>query len=498
MCARFSEETESGLGEDLENGPDSDCDRDWTSHRIIYPERSSPGSAPLFAVNELKQSIDDNKLGTSPDRRSRATLVGCLSDVPAAGGLALTRAARGTEWLLVRADRIGGLSAAWLRTIHHGRLIYALRTRALGGHADAADPDRAIRLGEAAVTHDLVELEAPHDLVPDVLTAVPAARRLVTWRGSATSGPALAARIHWLTAVEAAAYQLIVACRCGADGIAPLEALVAAGRRDVVAYADGEAGLWSRVLSPLLGAPLIIGSLDDDGDAGEPCVARLVDDFGLPDPGPARRIFGIVGDPVSHSLSPRLHNAYYRAVGVPALFLPFQVAEFGRFWEELVISGVLERLGLPLEGLTVSSPHKEMALEAVSTVAPAALRAGSANLVYRRGGQWVADTTDPAGVLETLAGRGIAVAGRRAAVVGCGGSGRAVAAALARAGANVVLSNRSRIRGEWAAPARATAGRSGQLLRCGFQLDRECHSGRPYQRGAPVRLRSAQCRHGDC
>ena len=90
-------------------------------------------------------------------------------------------------------------------------------------------------------------------------------------------------------------------------------------------------------------------------------------------------------------------------------------------------------------------------MEAVSTVAPAALRAGSANLVYRRGGQWVADTTDPAGVLETLAGRGIAVAGRRAAVVGCGGSGRAVAAALARAGANVVLSNRSRIRGEWAA-----------------------------------------------
>ncbi len=385
-----------------------------------------------------------------PIRRSTAALVACLSRCPADGGLALINRARGAEWLLLRADLIGELGSAWLKAIHPWRLIYALRTRAHGGFADPAQSDRADVLREAAMTHDLVELEAPHDLTPDVLAVVPPARRLVTWRVPAQSGPALAKRLHWLTSFEAAAYQLVVACGCRADALAPLDLLAAAGRRDVVAYAAGEAGLWSRVLSPFLGSPFVFGGLEDDTDAGEPSVARLVDDFGLPDPGPVRMTFGIAGDAVSQSLSPRLHNACYRALGVSAIFLPFPVDVFGPFWDEMVAGQALKRLGLPLQGLTVSSPNKEMALQAVPAVAPAAHRAWSANLVYRRGGHWVADTTDPAGVTETLFRRGIAVAGRRAAVAGCGGSGRAIASALARLGAHVVLSNRGRIRGELA------------------------------------------------
>ena len=338
----------------------------------------------------------------------------------------------------------------WLRAIHPWRLIYSLRTRAHGGYADPSASDRVNRLGEAAATHDLVELEAPHDLVPSVLAVVPAARRLITWRGPPRSSTALSARLQWLSRVEARTYQLIIAGGRVTDGIAPLETLLAAGRHDVVAYVDGFDGIWGRVLSPLFGSPFVFGALDDEPPAGEPSVARLVDDFGLPEPGPVQMIFGIAGNLVSRSLSPRLHNACYRSTGVPALFLPFPVESFDAFWNDFIVSGALERLGLPLKGLTVSSPNKEMALAAIRAVTPAARRAGSANLVYRRWGHWVADTTDPASVIETLARRGIAVAGRRAAVVGCGGSGRAIASALSRAGANVVLSNRGRLRGELA------------------------------------------------
>ncbi len=354
------------------------------------------------------------------------------------------------EWLLLRADRTGDWSSAWVRSIGPWRLIYALRTRAHAGCADPGDPLRAARLRAAAACHDLVELEAPHDLTLEILASIPPRRRLITWRGPAESGRALTARLEWLTGVDAAAYQLVVNCRRPWDGIAPLEMLHGSRRRDVVGFADGEAGLWSRVLSPLLGSPLVFGGLDGACDAGEPSITRLVEDFGLPDPGPIALTFGIAGDPVAHSLSPRLHNACYRAMGIPAVFLPFEVDSFDEFWGELAASGVLERLGLPLLGLTVSSPNKEMAAATVPVVSPAARRAGAANLVYRRGGRWVADTTDPAGVLETLARRGIALAGRRVAVVGCGGSGRAIASALSRAGLEVVLANRGRPRGELA------------------------------------------------
>jgi 3-dehydroquinate dehydratase / shikimate dehydrogenase len=401
-------------------------------------------------VNQLIKPNYDDRSVAFPGRRSTAAIVGCLSIYPTAGGLALKNAARGAEWLLVRADCVGELSAMWLKAIHPWRLIYSLRTRAHGGYADLTNPDRAARLGEAAATHDLVELEAPHDLVPSVLAAVPPARRLITWRGPAQSSSALLARLQWLTRVDAGTYQLIVAGGRVTDGIAPLETLLAASRHDVVAYVDGFDGLWGRVLSTLFGSPFVFGSLDPEALAGEPSVARLVDDFGLPEPGPVQMIFGIAGKPVSHSLSPRLHNACYRSVGVTGLFLPFPVESFDAFWNELIVSGALARLGLPLRGLTVSSPNKEMALASIRAVTPAARRAGSANLVYLRGGHWVADTTDPASVIETLARRGIAVAGRRAAVVGCGGSGRAIASALSRAGADVVLSNRGRLRGELA------------------------------------------------
>ena len=363
----------------------------------------------------------------------------------------MARRARGAGYLLVRADRAGDLAPSGLRGLGPWRLIYALRTRGQGGSADPSDLRRVDRLRDAADTHDLVELEVPGDLTAEALAAVPPGRRLVSWRGPSEGAPALADRLRWLSGVEASVYQMVVAGREVRDGLPPLELLHRAGRRDVVAFADGEAGLWGRVLSPLLGAPLVFGGGDEGGDPGEPTVARLVDDFGLPDPGPVGAIFGVAGDPVGHSLSPRLHNAAYRAAGIPAVFLPFPVAALGPFWDELVVGGALERLGLPLRGLTVASPNKGEAARLVSTVSPEARRAGSSNLMYRRGGPWVADTTDPAGVVETLGRRGLVAAGRRAAVVGCGGSGRAIASALAVAGAAVVLSNRSRQRGEQAA-----------------------------------------------
>jgi 3-dehydroquinate dehydratase/shikimate dehydrogenase len=174
----------------------------------------------------------------------------------------------------------------------------------------------------------------------------------------------------------------------------------------------------------------------------------VIVDFGLPALPSVDRICGIVGASAAKSLSPRLHNAAYRALGYPALFLPFGVDAFAEFWREIVESRTLETIGMSLQGLTVAAPNKEMAAALATNRSRAALRAASANLVFRRGPAWIAATTDPTGVLANLCRRWIP--GRRAAVVGCGGSGRAIALALLRAGAAVMLVNRCRERGEWA------------------------------------------------
>src|SRR4051812_39683575 len=130
----------------------------------------------------MKNILACNSLaGAAGARSCAAALVACLACRPASGGRDLARRTRGAGWLLVRADRVGELPPSWLRTVRPWRLIYALRTREQRGEADPSEPCRAERLREAAREHDLVELDAPQDLTPEILAAVPPDRRLIRW-----------------------------------------------------------------------------------------------------------------------------------------------------------------------------------------------------------------------------------------------------------------------------------------------------------------------------
>ena len=110
----------------------------------------------------------------------------------------------------------------------------------------------------------------------------------------------------------------------------------------------------------------------------------------------------------------------------------------------------LSALGISLGGLTVASPHKEAALGVAAKVSAIARRAESANLLVRDQNCWKADTTDPEVTFAARAEFGVALDHRRAAVIGCGGAGRAIAAALIEENAEVTLVNRGAERGEHA------------------------------------------------
>ena len=297
---------------------------------------------------------------------------------------------------------------------------------------------------------DLVKLE-PRDLTPRVLKRVPVEKRVIVDRAVAPDVDELLARAAQLLQTPAALHVLAPRARTHADAVAVVTALHRLQRRDVVMFAEGAIGMWTRVVAPLIGAPFVFASIDGDvADDGVPTVEQLVVDYGFPELREAREIFGIAGDPVYSSLSPRLHNAAFRAVGRPALYVPFHVPHFAEFWSSVVESGALEAAGLPIGALCVVSPHKQIALKATSSRTSIVQRAQSTNFFVREGGQWTADTTDPAGIIVALRERGVDPAGHKAAVVGCGGSGRAVAAALQQAGADVTLVNRGFDRGSLA------------------------------------------------
>ena len=334
-----------------------------------------------------------------------------------------------STWLEVRAS--GSIpSTERIREHFGGKLLFTPRPAR----------NRHLLLRQAAASYDFVGLE-PDDLDAETLEAIPAEQRVISV--FVAGGADLDARLAAILATPARLHRVVVQPRGYADTLEPLRLLKSIGRRDVIAYAAGPLGLWTRVLAPQFGAPVVFGKLDGDpADDGVPTLTQLRTDYGLPRLTAVDEIFGIAGDPVFSSLSPRLHNAAFREMGRRALYVPFHVPSFDDFWEGLISGGELDAIGLPIRAICVVSPYKQTALPAADAWTPMVERAQSTNFFIREGSGWTADTTDPAGVLLALYERGVHVESLPVAVVGCGGSGRAIAAALHQAGAEVTLVNR--------------------------------------------------------
>lgn len=339
-------------------------------------------------------------------------------------------------------------SFADLRAAFARPLIFALTPPRLGGPRPTGDAARRLLLAAAAEC-ELVELEE-QDADPVVLAAIPPERRILATVGTDPAPDRLRAAFDRIARIPARYYRVGVAVDDAVEERSALELLAALDRRDTVSHAWTTAGSWSQLLAPHLGAPLVYAALDDEAAGGGLwSVSRLVRDYGF-DPSAPRpsRLFGIVGGAVGASLSPRLHNTGYRHAGIDALYLPFSVGSFAAFWRQIATDGFLRSVGMPLCGATVVAPHKDAASELADERDTLVASGAGTNVIRRDGASWFATTTDRIGVLAPLRRRGLRLAGARLAVVGCGGTGRALALALDAAGADVTVVNRTPARGE--------------------------------------------------
>ncbi|MDP9387542.1 MAG: shikimate dehydrogenase, partial [Actinomycetota bacterium] len=157
-------------------------------------------------------------------------------------------------------------------------------------------------------------------------------------------------------------------------------------------------------------------------------------------PTASTHLAGVIGDPVRHSLSPVLHNAAFRALGLDWAYVAFEVAAAD------IAAAVAGVRALGVEGLSVTTPHKDRLAGLVDALSPAAQRLGAVNCVVRRGDLLVGESTDGRGFLDAVRlDHGFDPAGRRCVVRGSGGAARAIVLALAEAGAAevVVVAGRS-------------------------------------------------------
>ena len=347
--------------------------------------------------------------------------------------------------LAVRADLVGDPEPGALRAAFSGSLLYLLPS---GARENRELPSQRLeRLRAAARSYDLVALDAETDLIPEALNAVPPAKRMPALFAKNPDIQTLRHEFDRINSIPAPYYLVTVSADNPMDGLAPLSLLRALGRTDVIAFAE-EAGVsWSLPLSARFGAPIVFGALNEKA-VGDMSVQRLIEDYGLPQGGPVRELFGMVGGAVESSLAPRLFNAAFRAEGRDALYLAFEAASFPRFFRDFMEGNGFRKLGIPLNGLTVRAPFKERVLDIASEIEPEAIACGSANMLVRSGSGWRAGTSDFAGVLSPLRARGLSFRRLVAAVIGMGGAGRGAALALTGAGARVSLVHRDPIQGQ--------------------------------------------------
>jgi shikimate dehydrogenase len=153
------------------------------------------------------------------------------------------------------------------------------------------------------------------------------------------------------------------------------------------------------------------------------------------------QVFGLVGNPVGHSLSPPMHEAAYAELDMDARYVTFEPAPADL---RTAIEGAA---ALGITGLNVTVPFKEDVLALLSPD-DVAERVGAVNTVDFRGERRTGHNTDVAGVRRAFDHHDVPVDGRRGVVVGAGGAGRAVAFALAEEGATVDVANRTVERAE--------------------------------------------------
>jgi shikimate dehydrogenase len=156
------------------------------------------------------------------------------------------------------------------------------------------------------------------------------------------------------------------------------------------------------------------------------------------------QIFGLMGCPVEHTLSPAMHNAAFEALGMEAVYVPFPVRP-----EDLGKATMALR-ALNISGVNVTLPHKGAVIEFLDDLDAVAKQVGAVNVVVQRNGKLYGHNTDGPGFMLSLRKDGhFDPAGKKVVVLGAGGAASAVVMSLAGAGVRrLVIANRTKTRAE--------------------------------------------------
>ncbi|HEY6510034.1 MAG TPA: type I 3-dehydroquinate dehydratase, partial [Vicinamibacterales bacterium] len=326
----------------------------------------------------------------------------------------------------LRLDGLRDLDVAGALAGRRVPAVVTCRAKWEGGRFDGTEEERKAILARAlALGAEFVDVEWRAGF-QDVIDAAPA--RVVVSHHAFDGVPGdLTDRVRAMRSTGAGTIKVAVLTPRLSD-TNRLAAIGAQGQAVVIGM--GESGLPSRLLATRYGSRWTYAG---NGVApGQIPARRMVEVFRFREVGPDTRVFGVVSRTALHSLSPVMHNRAFAAAGIDAVYVPLQTDDFDDFLSFADAVGV--------HGASVTIPFKLDALRAARRCEGVATEVGAANTLRRSGADWEATNTDVDGFLAPLRGDGAnGPGGRRASVLGAGGSARAGVVGLRRLGFDVTL-----------------------------------------------------------
>ena len=294
--------------------------------------------------------------------------------------------------------------------------------------------ESAIKAGARAVD---IEIESAENCV-DRLESLRSHSYLLLSYHNYGGTPPLDSVVRRMTRIPADGYKIVTTARKPSDNYRLLALGRAYAKIPTVLLAMGETGFPTRVLSTAFGGLYTYAAPNtaEGTAAGQVCARQLRHLYRVEKFTRDARIYGVIADPVRHSISPAVHNRAFQARRADAVYLPFLVKP-AQLKDFLVLA---EKM--PLSGFSVTIPHKQRILRYLDLIDPLARRIGAVNTVWRKAGKWRGTNTDAEGVTVPLQ-RHVRLGKSSVLVVGNGGAARGAAFAVAALGGKLAVTGRN-------------------------------------------------------
>ena len=334
---------------------------------------------------------------------------------------------------------------------HHGTVAIATcRRAASGGKFRGSIASQLDVLNKAAASGCQlvdVELQTATKCRPELLQKLRARAGLILSVHDFRATKKLDEMLEKMLAYPADFYKIVSTATSLADNVALIKFLGREGdRHSIVSMCMGEQGIISRVLGVRAGSVFTFASASagEETAPGQVTAQELRSVYRIEQVDVATRVYGVVGDPIAHSLSPAIMNAAFRRENVNAVYLALHAKTL-----KDLLTCVRE---IPIHGISVTMPYKESILSYLDNTDSHTTKIGACNTVVRaQDGKLYGFNTDTAGIVRPLERRLNTLEGARILVIGAGGAARAAVFGLKERGSEVYILNRS------AAPAKKLA-----------------------------------------